>query len=130
MLEKFKAFVSSVLKKGVQRLLPKPSVKGWMQTRTRRNARVAIMEATRRNVTCLLIYKKATSGQTNRYEVIPTEYKCKRDKQGRMRMLLYVQDVRERGQIKGFYVRNILKGVPTSRKAAPRWPVLIPVESE
>lgn len=93
-----------------------------------RNYRIAIREAALRGVTCILLYRKVTTNEVKRYEVIPTEYAYRRNKQGGIRKVLWVQDVRDkkdRRQIKCFYMRNILKAVLTDRRLVSKWPIKI-----
>ena len=70
------------------------------------------------------LYKKVTTDEVKRYEVIPTEYKYKKLRAG-WRKVLYIQDVREKKQIKLFVVRNILKVALTDRKPKSMWPIKI-----
>lgn len=90
----------------------------------KRNKRVAIREAALRGVSCIILYKKVTTDEVKRYEVIPTEYKYKKLRAG-WRKVLYIQDVREKKQIKLFVVRNILKVALTDRKPKSMWPIKI-----
>lgn len=96
-----------------------PRSRGW---------RIAIREAALRGVRCIVIYRKATTDEVKRYEVIPTEYAYRRNKDGRIRKVLWVQDCNDGSdhrQIKCFYMRNILKAAVTRRKVKPKWPILI-----
>lgn len=95
---------------------------------SKRNYRVAIRESALRGTTCVLLYRKATTSEVKRYEVIPTEYAYRRNRDGQLRKVLWVQDVRDRNdtrQIKCFYMRNIIRAAITDRHLAPKWPVLI-----
>ncbi|MBP5458955.1 MAG: hypothetical protein J6Y62_02085 [Clostridia bacterium] len=94
----------------------------------RRNWRVSVREAALRGVTCVILYRKSTTNEVKRYEVIPTEYAYRKMKGGFVRKILWVQDVRDdkdKRQIKMFLCRNIIKAVLTDRKLKSRWPILI-----
>lgn len=93
----------------------------------RRNKRVTIREAALRKVSIIVTYKKVTTGETKKYEVNPIEWKFRKLKSGR-RKVLYVEDKndkRKRKQIKNFVLRNIKNVVLTDRKFKSRWPVKI-----
>ncbi len=90
----------------------------------KRNRRVAIREAALRGVSCIFLYRKVTTDEVKRYEVIPTEYKYKKLRTG-WRKVLYIQDVRDKKQIKLFVVRNILRVALTDRRPKSLWPVKI-----
>ena len=94
----------------------------------KRNARIAIREAALRGTTCFILYRKFEDKKVKRYEVLPTEYANRKDKNGKWRKALWVQDChegRDRRQIKLFYCSGILKAVVTDRKRKPKWPILI-----
>lgn len=95
---------------------------------SRRGWRIAVREAALRGVTCIILYRKTSTSEVKRYEVIPTEYAYKRMKENRLRKVLWVQDChegRDRRQIKCFVVRNIIKAAVTDRKRKSKWPVKI-----
>ena len=88
----------------------------------------AVRESALRGVRCIVIYEKKTTGEVKRYEVIPTEYAYRRNKEGAIRKVLWVQDCNDGSdhrQIKCFYVRNIKKAAVTRRRVKPKWPILI-----
>ncbi len=94
----------------------------------RRNARIAIREAALRGTTCVLLYCRFTDRTVKRYEVIPTEWEYRRDRFGKIRKSLWVQDChegRDRRQIKLFYFSGVIKAVVTDRIRKPKWPILI-----
>ncbi len=103
-----------------QRMKPDvPTARGW---------RIAVRESALRGVRCIVIYEKKTTGEVKRYEVIPTEYAYRRNKEGAIRKVLWVQDCNDGSdhrQIKCFYVRNIKKAAVTRRRVKPKWPILI-----
>lgn len=100
----------------------KPLFKRW-------NYRLAIREAVKRGTTCILLYHKTTEGrEVRRYEVLPTQYEYRIDRDGKIRKALWVQDVRDgkdKRQIKLFYCHRIIKGVVTKRKRSPKWKIRI-----
>ena len=103
-----------------QRMRPDvPTARGW---------RIAVRESALRGVRCIIIYRKTTTDEVKRYEVIPTEYAYRRNRDGRIRKVLWVQDCNDgsdRREIKCFYVRNIMKAAVTRRRVRPKWPILI-----
>lgn len=90
----------------------------------KRNIRVAIRESVLREVSVVILYKKVTSSEVKRYEVIPLSYRYRKTKAG-LRKVLFLQDIREKKQVKYFVMRNILKVALTNRKIKPDWPVEI-----
>ena len=94
----------------------KPLFKRW-------SYRLAIREAVKRGTTCVLLYHKTTEGrEVRRYEVIPTQYEYRLDRNGKIRKALWVQDVRDgkdKRQIKLFYCHRIVKGAVTDRRRTP-----------
>lgn len=124
MKKSFADFVKEVEERNKNKkpLRTKVDIRGTLMAK--RNTRVAIREAALRGVSCIILYKKITTNEVNRYEVIPTEYKYKRLRAG-WRKVLYIQDVREKKQIKLFVVRNILKVALTERRPTSMWPIKI-----
>lgn len=90
----------------------------------KRNYRVAIREAALRGVTCVILYRKVTTKRLKRFEVLPISYRYKRFKEG-WRKALYIEDVREKHQIKNFILRHIQKVAITDRRLKSHWPVEI-----
>mgnify|MGYP004696194687 CR=1 FL=1 len=90
----------------------------------KRNYRVAIREAALRGVTCVILYRKVTTKRLKRFEVLPISYRYKQFKEG-WRKALYIEDVRQKHQIKNFIMRHIQKVAITDRKMKSRWPIEI-----
>lgn len=124
MRKSFADFVKEVEAKNKKKkpLRTRVDIRGTLMAK--RNTRVAIREAALRGVSCIFLYKKVTTNEVKRYEVIPTEYKYKKLRAG-WRKVLYIQDVREKKQIKLFVVRNILKVALTERRPTSMWPIKI-----
>lgn len=128
MNKSFSDFIKLVELKGKKKKPTRTKTKIRGTLLEQRNWRVSVREAALRGTTCIILYKKSTTGEVKRYEVIPTEYAYHRMKGGVMRRILWVQDVRDeknKRQIKMFLCRNIIKAVPTDRKLKPKWPILI-----
>ena len=89
-----------------------------------RNNRLSIREAALRSCTCVILYKKVTTDEINKYEVIPIEWKYKKTKRG-MRKVLYAADYRDQKRIKMFVGRNIFRAAPTNRRVKSLYPILI-----
>lgn len=89
-----------------------------------RNSRLSIRESALRSCTCVILYKKVTTNEINKYEVIPIEWKYKKTKKG-MRKVLYAEDYRDKKQIKMFVGRNIMRAAPTNRRVRSLYPILI-----
>lgn len=128
MNKSFEDFIRHVELKGKRKkpVRTKKDIRGTLLEQ--RNWRVAVREAALRGVTAVILYKKKTTNEVKRYEVIPTEYAYKKMKGGVLRKILWVQDVRDdkdKRQIKMFLCRNIIKAVPTDRRLKSRWPILI-----
>ena len=129
MRKSFEEFIKDVELKGRRR---KPTrarddvLKGTLMSK--RNWRVAVREAALRGVSCVILYRKTTTNEVKRYEVIPTEYAYRRMKGGKLRKILWVQDCRDdkdKRQIKMFVCRNILKVAITGRHLKSKWPIKI-----
>lgn len=90
----------------------------------RRNIRIVIREAALRRVSLVILYKKVTTGEMKRYEAIPLSYRYRKTKAG-VRKVLFIQDYRDKKQVKYFVLRNIFKCALTDRKTRPDWPVEI-----
>lgn len=103
-------------------LRTKVDIRGTLASK--RNKRIAIREAALRGVTCVILYKKVTTGEIKRYEVIPISYRQRKLLVG-WRKMLFAQDVRDSKQIKNFSIRNIVKAALTNRRIRPNWPVEI-----
>ena len=121
----FAEFVAQVEAAGAKRkpTRTRADVRGTLSAK--RNFRVAIREAALRGVTCVILYRKVTTGEIKRYEVIPTEYAYKRMAGNRLRKILWAQDVRDDKRTKSFYLRNIAKAVLTDRRLRSKWPIKI-----
>lgn len=124
----FADFIQKVELRGKTRrpVRTKATIRGTLASR--RNWRVVVREAALRGVTCIILYKKSTTGEVKRYEVIPTEYAYRRMKGGVLRRILWVQDVRDdkdKRQIKMFLCRNIIKAALTDRHLKSKWPIKI-----
>jgi len=129
MKKSFEEFLKGVDRKARTRKPVRTDARGMRGTlAAKRNWRIAIREAALRSVTCVILYRKTTTNEVKRYEVIPTEYAYKRMKGGMMRKVLWVQDCRDerdKRQIKQFVCRNILKVAIAGRKLKSRWPIKI-----
>ncbi len=124
----FEDFVKSVELKGRDRKPVRTGAKVRGTLMDMRNYRVAIREAALRGVSCIMLYKKTTTNEVKRYEVLPTEYAYRRMKGGLLRKVLWVQDCRDGSdhrQIKMFVMRNIIRVALTDRRLRPKWPILI-----
>jgi hypothetical protein len=96
-----------------------------------RNKRMAIREAALRDPPnqIIITYTKTTTGETKKYLVAPYEFKYRRLRIGRRKMLWAVdmedRQKGRRGRTKSFALRNIKNVVITDRKFRPRYPIKI-----
>jgi hypothetical protein len=88
-----------------------------------RNKRLAIREGALRRVQIIISYTKITTHSTHRYIVCPYEWKYRRLKSGRKKML-WAYDVDDR-HIKSFVQSNIRNVALTDKKFTPIWKVKI-----
>jgi len=129
MKKSFEEFVKEVELKGKRRkpVRTQPAnIRGTLMAM--RNWRIAVREAALRGVTCVILYKKTTTNEVKRYEVIPTEYAYRRMKDKKLKKILWVQDCRDdrdKRQIKMFVCKNILKVAITDRHLKSRWEIKI-----
>lgn len=91
-----------------------------------RNKRLTIREAAKRLVCCLMTYRKLTTGEVKKYEVIPISYRYRKLKQG-YRKVLYVHDKKDDKRLKSFMLKNIMNVALTDRhfKPDPAYPIEI-----
>ena len=89
-----------------------------------RNKRIAIREEALRGVSLVILYKKVTTGEVKRYEVIPISWRYRKTRAG-MRKVIFLQDVRDKKQLKYFVLKNVIRAVLTDRKVKSDWPVEI-----
>lgn len=124
MKKSFEQFVKSVQQKAPKRkpLKVKKPLSGTLFAK--RNSRLAIRQGALRGVTIVILYKKVTTGQVKRYQIIPISYRYRKLKQGR-RKVLFAQDYRDNKQIKYFLLKSIYKVALTDRKVKPNWQVEI-----
>lgn len=120
----FQKFAENVEKQAPKRKPIKTKTKMTGTLFAKRNQRVAIREACLRKVSVIILYKKVTNNDIKRYEVIPLSYRYRKTKAG-LRKVLFLQDVREKKQVKYFVLRNIIKIALTDRKVKSDWPVEI-----
>lgn len=122
--QNFEQFVKKVQEKAPKRkpVRTKKPLTGTLFAK--RNTRLAIRQTALRGVTAIVLYKKVTTGQINRYQVIPISYRYRKLKQGR-RKVLFVQDYRDGKKTKYFLLKNIYKVAITDRKVKPSWIVQI-----
>lgn len=120
----FAQFVKKVQEKAVRRkpVMTKKRITGTLFAK--RNVRLAIREAALRRVTIVVLYKKVTTGQIKRYELIPLSYRYRKLKQGR-RKVLFALDYRDDKQVKYFLLKSIYKVAITDRKFKTRWDIEI-----
>ena len=120
----FEQFVRKVQQKAPKRkpVRTKKPLTGTLFAK--RNKRLAIRQAALRGVTIVVLYKKITTGQLNRYQVIPLSYRYRKLKMGR-RKVLFVQDYRDGKKTKYFLLKNIYKVAITDRKVKASWEVQI-----
>lgn len=90
----------------------------------KRNFRIVIREAALRSVSMIVLYKKVTTGEVKRYEVIPLSYRYRKTKAG-WRKVLFLQDYRDKRQVKYFVLRNIIRCAMTNRRVRAGWEVEI-----
>lgn len=119
-----KEFVKKVEREGKKKkpTLTKVDIRGTLFSK--RNYRIAIREAALRGVTCLILYRKVTTKRVKRFEVLPISYRYKKFKEG-WRKALYIEDVRQKHQIKNFLIKYIQRAVPTDRMMKSHWPIEI-----
>lgn len=120
----FEKFAEKVEKKAKKRKPVKTKVKVTGTLFAQRNKRIAIREAALRGVSLVVLYKKVTTGEVKRYEVLPISWRYRKTKAG-MRKVIFLQDIRDKRQLKYFVLKNIVKAALTDRKAKPDWPVEI-----
>lgn len=124
MKKSFEDFVKSVQLKAPKRkpLKVKKPLSGTLFAK--RNTRLAIRQGALRGVTVVILYKKVTTGQVKRYQIIPISYRYRKLKQGR-RKVLFAQDFRDDKKIKYFLLKSIYKVALTDRKVKANWKVQI-----
>lgn len=83
-----------------------------------RNKRLTIREGALRLVAILVTYRKITTGEVKKYEVIPVSYRYRRLKIG-YRKVLYCWDKNEGKQLKSFVLTNVMNVALTDRKFRP-----------
>ncbi len=83
-----------------------------------RNKRLTIREGALRQVAILVTYRKVTTGEVKKYEVIPVSYRYRRLKVG-YRKVLYCYDKNEQRQLKSFVLVNVMNVALTDRKFRP-----------
>jgi len=120
----FKTFAEKIEKSAPKRKNVRAKAKMIGTLFAKRNIRIAIREAALRSVSVVILYKKVTNSEVKRYEAIPLSYRYRKTKAG-LRKVLFLQDVREKKQVKYFVMRNILKVAITDRKVKPDWNVEI-----
>lgn len=120
----FEKFAEKVETKAKKRKPIKTKVQVTGTLFAQRNKRIAIREAALRGVSLVVLYKKVTTGEVKRYEVIPISWRYRKTKAG-MRKVIFLQDVRDKKQLKYFVLKNIIRAVPTDRKVKSDWPVEI-----
>ena len=120
----FEKFAEKVEQKAKKRKPVKTKAKVTGTMFAQRNKRVAIREAALRGVSLVVLYKKVTTGEIKKYEVIPISWRYRKTKLG-IRKVIFLQDVRDSKQLKYFVVKNIIRAVLTDRKIKPSWPVEI-----
>lgn len=96
----------------------------------KKNRSIAIIEATARRTYVVIEYIKITTNEFVSYKVIPMEWKYRRLKIGR-RKVLYAQDMGEGFQIKSFVHSNIQRVLIGKQKVTPMggYPVKILVKN-
>lgn len=120
----FEKFAEKVEQKAKKRKPVKTKAKVTGTMFAQRNKRVAIREAALRGVSLVVLYKKVTTGEIKKYEVLPISWRYRKTKLG-LRKVIFLQDVRDSKQLKYFVVKNIIRAVLTDRKMKPSWPVEI-----
>ena len=125
MKQSFEEFVKQVESRARRKkpVRTKTRIEGTLLAK--RNKRVAIREAALRGVSCVVLYRKSTTGEVKRYEVIPMEYASRRMHDRKLRKVLWVCDVREGKMTKCFVVRGIIKVALTNRRLRCPWPIRI-----
>lgn len=120
----FQVFAAKVEKMATKRKPVKTKAKIVGTLFAKRNSRVAIRQSALRGVSVVILYKKVTTGEVKRYEVICLSYRYRRTKLG-LRKVLFLQDVRDGKRVKYFVMRNIVKVALTNRKVHPDWKIEI-----
>lgn len=122
--ENFQQFIKKVQLKAPKRkpVRTKKQLTGTLFAK--RNARLAIRQAALRKVTIVILYKKTSTNQIVRRQIIPLSYRFRKLKKGR-RKVLFGLDYRDDKQVKYFVLRNIYKVALTDRKFKTRWMIQI-----